>query len=56
MRSYEQDRRILDRVARAIWDAVWEEPYPDAGTIQHAIAENMAKAAISAMAEEILGS
>ena len=48
------DAAILDRVSRAIWAAEWEDPYPRPGTIERAIAEQMAKAAIRAMAYELL--
>jgi hypothetical protein len=41
----------LEHVARAIWFAEWEEPFPRAGTITHAMAMQMAVAATEALAQ-----
>lgn len=41
----------LEHVARAIWFAEWEEPFPAEGTIGHALAMQMAIAATEALAQ-----
>lgn len=42
---------MLERAARAAWAAEWEEPFPRAGTIQHALAVQVATAVIRAVRE-----
>lgn len=37
---------IVERVARAIWFREWEDDFPRRGSIEHALARNMARAAI----------
>lgn len=44
-------KRRLEHVARAIWSAEWEEPFPVEGTIGHAIAMQQAIAATEALAQ-----
>lgn len=43
--------RRLEHVAKAIWFAEWEEPFPMPGTITHAMAMQMAVAATEALAQ-----
>ncbi len=45
---------MLERVARAIWASEWDEELPPAGYVQHALAVQMARAAIEAMRAETL--
>lgn len=44
-------KRRLEHVAKAIWFAEWEEFFPPRGTIQYALAMQMAVAATEALAE-----
>lgn len=44
-------KRRLEHVAKAIWSAEWEEPFPREGTIQHALEMQKAVAATEALAQ-----
>lgn len=44
-------KRRLEHVASAIWFAEWDEPFPPEGTIQYALAMQMAVAATEALAQ-----
>ena len=42
----------LENIAKAIWSAQWEEPFPSPGGIEHALAIQMAEAAAREMAKD----
>lgn len=44
---------VVKRVARAIWTSEYDEELAPSGTIQRALAEQMARAAISAMSPSL---